>query len=145
MSCTTSSQTPNECLVSSKDSLPSDKPSPEKLAYVYHVLSETLPKLFIQSMDYTIYDSNLIFENNIRGTRTVGLYNYIKQVSLLRTVGHLKYAYVKFEILKITQNPEDSSVKVRWRIRGISGIKVMVMFWKYKLWNMNEIFDKTES
>ncbi|KAK9746813.1 Protein of unknown function DUF2358 [Popillia japonica] len=145
VSCTTSSQTPNECLVSSKDSLPSDKPSPEKLAYVYHVLSETLPKLFIQSMDYTIYDSNLIFENNIRGTRTVGLYNYIKQVSLLRTVGHLKYAYVKFEILKITQNPEDSSVKVRWRIRGISGIKVMVMFWKYKLWNMNEIFDKTES
>ncbi|KAK9737283.1 Glypican [Popillia japonica] len=93
VSCTTSSQTPNECLVSSKDSLPSDKPSPEKLAYVYHVLSETLPKLFIQSMDYTIYDSNLIFENNIRGTRTVGLYNYIKQVSLLRTVGHLKYAW----------------------------------------------------
>lgn len=96
-------------------------------------------------MDYSIYDPNVIFENNIRGTRTVGLYSYVKQIALLRTVGHLKYAYVKLEILKITQNPEDSSVKVRWRIRGISGIKVMLMFWKYKLWDMKDLFDKTES
>ncbi|KRT80970.1 hypothetical protein AMK59_6252, partial [Oryctes borbonicus] len=143
--CSTGAEPSNECLVSSKTSAPSDKPSPEKLAHIYHVLSETLPKLFIQVMDYSIYDNNLIFENNIRGTRTVGLYNYIKQVSLLRTIGHLKYAYVKMEILKITQNPEDSSVKVRWRIRGISGLKVMVMFWRYRLWNLKDFFDRTES
>ncbi|GJQ73038.1 hypothetical protein Trydic_g1671 [Trypoxylus dichotomus] len=93
LKCTASSETSNECLVSSKSNTPSDKPSPEKLAHIYHVLSETLPKLFIQ----------------------------------------------------ITQNPEDSSVKVRWRIRGISGIKVMVMFWKYRLWNLKDFFDRTES
>lgn len=73
------------------------------------------------------------------------MYQYIKQIALLRTIGHLKFAYVKLEILKITQHSEDSSVKVRWRIRGISGLKVMVLFWKYKLWNINELFDKTES
>lgn len=74
-----------------------------------------------------------------------GLYPYVKQIALLRTIGHLKYAYVKMEILKITQHPEDSSVKVRWRIRGISGLTVMVLFWKYRLWNFKEMFDKTES
>lgn len=60
-------------------------------------------------------------------------------------MGHLRYAYVKMEILKITKHPEDSSVKVRWRIRGISGLKVMALFWKYKLWNIKELFDKTEA
>lgn len=74
-----------------------------------------------------------------------GLYAYVKQVALLRTIGHLKYAYVAFEVIKITKHPEDSSVKVRWRIRGISGLKVMFTFWKYKLWNIKELFDKTES
>lgn len=27
-------------------------------------------------------------------------------------MGHLKYAYVKFDILKITQHPEDNTVRV---------------------------------
>ncbi|XP_071438623.1 uncharacterized protein, partial [Hetaerina americana] len=106
-----------------KDNVVKGKPSNEHLQRVFSVLSDTLPKLFLQPMDYTIYSQDIVFENNLRGTRTVGLLNYIKQVALLRTVGHLRFAYVKFEILKITMHPEDSSVKVRWRIRGISGLK----------------------
>lgn len=50
----------------------------------------------------------------------------MKQVALLRTVGHLKFAYVKFEILKITSHPEDGTIKIRWRIRGISGLRVKI-------------------
>jgi hypothetical protein len=69
----------------------------------------------------------------------------VRQIALLRTVGHLRFAYVKFEVLKITKHPEDSTIKVRWRIRGISALKVMVTFWKYRLWNFREMFDKTEA
>ncbi|XP_050071744.1 uncharacterized protein C6orf136 homolog [Anopheles maculipalpis] len=122
-----------------------NQPSEEQLHRVYHVLSQTLPKLFVQPLDYSIYSPNLIFENNIRGTRTEGLYHYVKQIALLRTVGHLKFAYVTFEILKITKHPEDNTVKVRWRIRGISALKVMLQFWKYKLWKLKEIFDDQEA
>uniref|UniRef100_A0A182YQG7 Uncharacterized protein n=1 Tax=Anopheles stephensi TaxID=30069 RepID=A0A182YQG7_ANOST len=107
------------------------QPSEEQLHRVYHVLSQTLPKLFVQPLDYSIYSPNLIFENNIRGTRTEGLYHYVKQIALLRTVGHLKFAYVTFEILKITKQSEDKTVKVRWRIRGISALKVMLQFWNW--------------
>uniref|UniRef100_A0A182N0F9 Uncharacterized protein n=1 Tax=Anopheles dirus TaxID=7168 RepID=A0A182N0F9_9DIPT len=121
------------------------QPSEEQLQRVYHVLSQTLPKLFVQPLDYSIYSPNLIFENNIRGMRTEGLYHYVKQIALLRTVGHLKYAYVTFEILKITKHPEDGTVRVRWRIRGISALKVMLQFWKYKLWKLKEIFDGQEA
>ncbi|XP_028132855.2 uncharacterized protein C6orf136 homolog isoform X1 [Diabrotica virgifera virgifera] len=123
----------------------SNKPSLEKLTHVYDVLAETLPKIFIHSLDYKIYHKDIVFEDNIRNIRTVGLYNYVKQVALLRTIGHLKFAYVKFEILKITKHPEDSSVKVRWQIRGISALRVMLTFWKIKLWNFKEIFERTDS
>lgn len=129
-----------------KESAPEPNRSPEEhLQKVYDVLANTLPKLFIQPLDYSIYNPNLIFENNIRGMRTEGLYHYVKQVALLRTVGHLKYAYVTLEVLKITRHPEDNTVKVRWRIKGISALKVMLQFWKYKLWKLKEIFAGTEA
>lgn len=127
------------------DGAPEGRPSPEKLFHVYKTLAETLPKLFVTPMDYSIYHENLIFENNIKNTRTVGLLNYVRQVAWLRTVGHLKFAYVKFEILKITQHPEDGTVKVRWRIRGIPALKVMFQFWRYKLWEWRDMFEKSDS
>lgn len=43
----------------------------ESLEKVFDTLASTLPKLFIQPLDYSIFSPNLIFENNIRGTRTV--------------------------------------------------------------------------
>ncbi|XP_063601671.1 uncharacterized protein LOC134777745 [Penaeus indicus] len=103
---------------------PSGKPSMEQLTIIFDVLSETLPKLFIQPMDYKIYSQDIVFENRIRGTVTTGLMAYVKQVALLRTVGHLKFAFVKFEILKMTKHPEDGTVRVRWRIKGLSGLKL---------------------
>lgn len=74
-----------------------------------------------------------------------GLYNYVKQVALLRCVGHLKFAYVRFEILKITQHPEEGTIKVRWRISGISGMKVLFQFWRFKLWQWKELMNKQEA
>ncbi|KAF5305498.1 hypothetical protein FQA39_LY01589 [Lamprigera yunnana] len=122
-----------------------NKPSPEMLDLVFKDLADSLPKLFTHGLNYKLYHPNLVFENNILGKRSVGLYRYIRQAAILRTLGHLKYGYVSFEILKITQHPEDSTVKVRWTIRGVSGLQVMFIFWKYKLWNYKEIFKKADT
>ncbi|GAB0092245.1 Sulfhydryl oxidase [Sergentomyia squamirostris] len=121
------------------------RPNNDDLDRVFNNLRTTLPKLFVQPMDYSVYSPNLIFENNINGKQTVGLYHYVKQVALLRTVGHLKFAYVKLDVLKITSHPEDYSVRARWRIRGIPALKVMFFFWKYKLWNLKETFENMDS
>ncbi|KAK9873638.1 hypothetical protein WA026_023423 [Henosepilachna vigintioctopunctata] len=122
-----------------------EKPTPESLNRVFLVLSNTLPKLFIQPMDYSIYNVDLIHVNNIRGTKTVGLFHFVKEIALLRTIGHLKFAYVKFEVLKITQHPEDSTVKVRWRISGISAMSVMLNFWRYKIWDLRQIIERADT
>ncbi|EDX08472.1 GD24989 [Drosophila simulans] len=118
---------------------------PEDLDRAYEVLRATLPKLFVEPLDYSIYSPGLIFHNNITGKHTVGLYHYVKQIAILRTVGHLKYAYVKFEVLKITKHQDDYTVRIRWRVRGISGLKVMFQFWKYKIWQLKEVLKDQEA
>lgn len=121
------------------------KPNAEQLIRVFDSLSEYLPKLFLQPMDYTIYSQDIVFENKLRGTRTVGLFPYVRQTAFLRTVGHLKFAYVKFQILKITKHPEDGTIKVRWRITGISGLKALFQFWKIRLWDWKTVTSQMES
>lgn len=138
-------QSPNQTSAAvTSDPNKEGRPTEEQLMKVFYNLSDVMPKLFVQPLDYSIYSPNLIFVNNIRGTTTVGLFHYVKQMALLRTVGHLKFAYVKLEVLKITAHPEDCSIKMRWRIKGISGLKVLFMFWKIKIWNMKEIFKDQE-
>nr|AEE61788.1 unknown [Dendroctonus ponderosae] len=137
---------PEENVVRSKQpASPEGRPSPDKLFHVYTTLGNTLPKLFVQPMDYSIYHENIVFEDNIRKIRTEGLLNYVKQVALLRTIGHIRFAYVRFEVLKITQHPEDGTIRIRWRIRGISAWKVMLMFWKIKLWQWKDTFENSDN
>lgn len=68
-----------------------------------------------------------------------GLEYFMSTISILRLMGHLKYAFVKFDILKITKHPEDGTIKLRWRIKGISGFKVFTKFWKFSLWNLEQV------
>lgn len=74
-----------------------------------------------------------------------GIYPFLKQIALLRAVGHIKYAFVKMDIIKITKHPEDFTIKCRWTVRGISGMKVLFTFWKYKLWKLREMLNETET
>lgn len=74
-----------------------------------------------------------------------GLYNYVKEAAKLRLWGHIKYAFVKLEVIKMTTHTEDSSVKIRWRIRGISGSKIIFTFWRYKLLQIRDKFREEEA
>ncbi|XP_020291991.1 uncharacterized protein LOC109858793 [Pseudomyrmex gracilis] len=118
------------------------KPSEDQLQRVVDCLSQDLPKLFVKPHDYSIYTKDILFINNIRGITTRGISNYAKQLILIRTIGHLKYAHVKLHVLKITKHPEDGTVKVRWRICGISSWKVFVMFWKFRIFKIHEAINR---
>ncbi|XP_076756022.1 uncharacterized protein LOC143426436 [Xylocopa sonorina] len=121
------------------------KPPNAQLQTVFDVLREDLPLLFITQMNYTIYTPDLIFVNNFRGKTTVGIYPYFSQIMWLKLIGHLKFAYVKLNILKMTMHPEDNTIKVRWRIVGISGTRIFLTFWKFKIWNVREQIDNTSA
>ncbi|XP_046835738.1 uncharacterized protein LOC124431644 [Vespa crabro] len=120
------------------------RPSKEQLEYIFTCLSNDLPKFFIKSLDYTIYSTDIIFINNIKGLTTKGMFNYVKQIALVKTIGHLKFAYIKLNVLKITIDPEDDTIKVRWRISGITGLKALFTLWRFKLWKMKEALNDAE-
>lgn len=113
----------------------SGRPSEEQLHRIHSALAENLPKFFVQSHNYRLYNKGIVFENNIRGITTRGLNAYMQQLTLVRILGHLKYAHVKMEIFKMTQHPEDGTVRVRWRVIGMPGLRILLMmfrFWEWK-------------
>lgn len=136
---------PTEKPVVEKPSENNDKQRDESLELVYETLSNDLPKLFVKPMDYRIYTQDIILVNNIRGYTKEGLLSYVKEIALLRIVGHLKFAYVKLNVLKITAHREDYTVKVRWRISGISGYKVVLNIFSFKFWNIQESLKYAET
>ncbi|XP_029175774.1 uncharacterized protein LOC114944157 [Nylanderia fulva] len=117
------------------------KPSQEQLQYIVDSLSQDLPKLFVKPQNFSIYTKDVIFINNIRGVTTRGVVNYAKQLIFLRMIGHIKFAHVSLQVIKITMHSDDGTVKVRWRIRGVSGWRVFYMFWKYKFWKIRDSID----
>lgn len=63
---------------------------------------------------------------------------------MVKTIAHLKFAYIKLNVLKITIDPEDDTIKVRWRISGITGLKALFTLWRFKLWKMKEALNDSE-
>jgi hypothetical protein len=95
-------------------------------------------------MNYRIYNDNLVFVNNLLNKTTIGLFKYVQQVALLRTVGHLRFAYVKFNLLSISKDEKEGRITVRWRIVGLSGFRVMLKFWKFRLWKWQDVMKQQE-
>ncbi|GAU95346.1 hypothetical protein RvY_06979 [Ramazzottius varieornatus] len=113
---------------SSKDP---QKSKEEQLAAIAERLSAGLPTFFTKMHDYRIYRKDIIFENRIRNITTTGINGYSLQLSKYKTMGHLLHSYVKMDVLKITEHPEDSTVRVRWRITTVGGVLPYITFWKF--------------
>lgn len=127
------------------DEKPRDHPgraSEEQLQRLQTALAETLPKFFTEPHNYSLYHKGIVFRNNIRGVTTQGLPGYVQQLALVRMLGHLRYAHVKLEVLKMTVHREDSTVRIRWRIVGLSGLRVLFMFWKFRIWEWKKMMSR---
>lgn len=112
--------------------LPDDigRPTPGQLMEMKERLTEIMPNFFCKQADYSIYDPNIIFENNIWKKRTVGIGKYSLNISMIRIGAHMKYTNVVLHILKITSHPEDGCIRARWRISGLPQAKSL-MIWRY--------------
>ncbi|OQR76315.1 hypothetical protein BIW11_07851 [Tropilaelaps mercedesae] len=114
------------------------KATEEQLAQMERDLAETIPVLFHAPHNYKLYTQGVIFEDNIRNIRTNGLPSYAMQISMIRFWGHIRYAHIKMNVLKVYSDPVDSSVKVRWRVDGISGLRMIFSLWKYSIFRWRE-------
>lgn len=127
-----------------KNTDPNGKPPLEKLIKVKELLTTHLPKFFQETHMYALYTPDLIFENFYKepGKITVGALPYAVQLTLLRWKVHWKFSYVKLELLKVTHDEKDGTIKVRWRINGVRGVKSMIQPWKIKVWEVKQTIKK---
>ena len=51
---------------------------------------------------------------------------YSHQISLLKLVGHLKYAGLKVVLRPIIINPADNTLEVKWAVKGITGLQFIL-------------------
>lgn len=114
------------------------KPSAEQLEKVFLGLSETLPRFFVDIHDYSLYNKDIVFKNAIRRVEIKGISAYAQHLSWLKLLGHFRYSRVKLKVLKITKHEEDSTIRVRWRITGVSGVKAMVYLFLTLSWKQLE-------
>ena len=72
-------------------------PIESNLQNVFDILRKDLPLLFVKQLDYGIYTQDLVFVNNIRGTTSVGIQHYFKQIAFLLLFSHCKNeTYMKY-------------------------------------------------
>lgn len=74
-----------------------------------------------------------------------GIVDYVKQMTYLRFYGHFMYAYVKLDVLKMTKHTEDSSIKVRWRVSGISGYRILFKMIQFRVWRPKQMIEQHQS
>lgn len=115
------------------------KATEEQLLHIINRLTYSLINFFEKPHDYSIYHKNIIFLNNIKGVTVKGLSAYAQAMYLMKLYGFLHFAKVKVEILKVTHHIEDGTVRVRWRVNGLPRHKFVLMLWKHKVMNVENL------
>ncbi len=55
-----------------------------------------------------------------------------------------KYTLSKVEILKVTLDENEGSIKVRWRLRGLKRIVTPIQFFRLRYWSINSLLRNNE-
>lgn len=103
-------------LSSAIDAANKTKASPEQLALMEKKLVEHLPDFFKGHHMFSLYTKDVMLVDNIRNLKTQGLSSYATQVALIKIYYHMRYSSKKLELLNLVKNPEESYIRVRWRI-----------------------------
>lgn len=109
-----------------------DKATPQQLTTLENKFVTHLPCFFSHPHPLESYTPDIKFINNIRGTQTHSLAAYALQVNLFKVSCFLRYTAVRVELLNIVKNPEESFIRLRWRIVSKPGfVYLMLFFWRY--------------
>lgn len=99
------------------------KASNEQLYNIEQALLERVPKFFTQAHPSAYYSNEIVFIDNIRGFKTTGLTKYIFRINLIKSYFTIRYSQNSMELLNLVKSPEESLIKVRWRIKSKAVLK----------------------
>ena len=116
-----------------------DMASPEKLNELHKIIVYYAPRFFSSTHPFQLCTKDVVFIDNIRSVRIQGVQQYALQMALIRSYYNIKYSSNKLELLNLVTLPEESSIKIRWRIVSRPGLLYfMRYFYKFhssEIWN----------
>ncbi len=74
-----------------------------------------------------------------------GISTYAIQLLFVRFKVNWSLAYAKMQILKITHDEQEGTIKIRWRINGVRAMRTFFQPWKIKVWKIKETIKENES
>uniref|UniRef100_A0A2D4NP21 Uncharacterized protein n=1 Tax=Micrurus surinamensis TaxID=129470 RepID=A0A2D4NP21_MICSU len=104
----------------------------EHLEVMHQKLREELPYFFSRAHNFAMYSQDVEFINEILHLKTRGLMIYQLAVFLCRFVAWNYFVNMHLEVMKVTQHPENWSIQVRWRIRGLPFHIFLMRFFRNK-------------
>ncbi|XP_034277525.1 uncharacterized protein C6orf136 homolog [Pantherophis guttatus] len=110
----------------------SNRDMEEHLEVMHQKLREELPAFFSRTHDYRMYSRDVEFINEILHLKTRGLMVYQLAVNLCRFLAWNYFVHMHLEVMKVTQHPENWSIQVRWRIRGLPFHVFLMRFFRNK-------------
>ncbi len=91
-------------------------------------------RLFAGKNEPTLFDKNIVFENKITGATYNGLPAYISYLSMIKVVGHIRYAFVTSVVLNSHVDVNSSTITIRFRFLSMGAIKMAAMYIPKKLY-----------
>ena len=64
----------------------------------------------------------------MRGVQFRGLLFYIKDLNLTKIRAHIKYVYVRPQILSLVKREDENTIKVNWRYVGLSTFRLAIRY-----------------
>jgi len=111
----------------------SSKPGPD-LEKVAHQLTHDIDNFFMQGQGWELYHKQLVFQDNIKGMKVVGLEKYKALVNIMRMVAHIRFLYVKMTILSVSIEEEAATIIIRWRMVGLGMMRMLLRYFPDRLW-----------
>ena len=98
-------------------------------------LALDLTNVFLKKITIDLYHPDMELDDRIRGQKYKGLIFYIKSVHLLKILAHIKFVYVRPQIVKMTKLHEERKIVVDWKFVGLTQLRMALRYIPDKLWN----------
>jgi len=125
-----------EAAVKMSSQQPDEKRSPPRanLELISHQLTEDLTNIFMKRQEWRMYNKDVVFIDNVKGSRLVGLDKYMLFINLMRMLAHVRFVYVRLTILSVVKDEEASTIKIRWNMVGLGMARLVVRYFPDRLW-----------
>ena len=99
-----------------KDNLPSKEQLDEMMVY----FMKQAPALFTSTgWSYNKCSYNIVFENEMIGSKTNSLNAYVMQINLMKNIARFILSNPELDIFRMTRCISDGTIDIRWQVQGI--------------------------